>query len=503
MKKIFSLITGSWLLIASLFASVNITKVSVLDSLGNSRTVFSSNEKISMRIETNCTSPVSRIYYRFYIYNPSGMQVFYHDGNSTEGNVGQGAATIRNIPVSSIYSSIGIYTFKGEVVVDGTVQDSRNITFSIYSPQITLTYPPNGVEDLVDRPVVFRWVSSGASRYRVYVDDERSFFNPIWQTDTTATSATYPLNPAEDRQKLSSGVVYYWKVEGYSSDGTLVAESPEPFSFSIKEEATSTSMRNAGFISIIYDISSTPPQDVKFILKVKNTGDQSISNLKVNLFVDGVLSANYIIPTLLAGQTQDVIIGTSGIFKEAVLVTGVLDISDDNVKDNILTKTVEIPLPPEYRNVPKILGRVVEKTTGMGIGGIVVKIKGPLSAEKITNPGGFYKFEKLPLGKYTVLVEDTNDYKGDFLEVDIRDKRAFRVEDLKIEAVISAEKQYSPEEIWQKIKKKIKDAEILKELERYRCVEASLFPSGNIDKTIDDIEDGKLKIKGLKLETVK
>jgi len=77
----------------------------------------------------------------------------------------------------------------------------------------------------------------------------------------------------------------------------------------------------------------------------------------------------------------------------------------------------------------------------MGIGGIVVKIKGPLSAEKITNPGGFYKFEKLPLGKYTVLVEDTNDYKGDSLEVDVQDKRAFRVEDLKIEGNMAENKE--------------------------------------------------------------
>ncbi|MCD6413382.1 MAG: hypothetical protein J7L54_04480 [Elusimicrobia bacterium] len=512
MKKIFSLIpgswfliTGSWFLATSLFASVNITKVSVMDSLGNSRTSFSSNEKISMRIESNCTSAVSRIYYRFYIMNPSGVQVFYHDGNSTEGNVGSGAASLRNIPLSSVYSSVGIYTFKGEVVVDGIVQDSKSTTFTIYSPQVTLTYPPDGVKDLIDKPVTFRWMSSGASKYKIYVDDEMSFFNPIWTDETSASSISYPLNPSEDRQKLSGGVVYYWKVEGLSADGSVVATSPTPFSFSLKEESQSTSFRNIAITDIKYDLSSNPPDAIKIIVDVANQGSQSVSNLKINLFIDGAPAGNSVVSSLLPGSEKNIIFAVGKIYRETVLVTATADIADEVTKDNILTKAISIPLPDEWRNVPKIIGRVVVKGTKNGVSGIRVKLEGVVNREDVTKPGGLYKFEKLSPGQYKVKVEETDDYFGGEIQVNIADERAYPVDDIEIEPKekLTEGKKYTIEESWKIVKDKIKDKKILEELAGYKIYEFNVLPYGDVGEVVDGIKQGKIKIENVRLKIVK
>jgi len=423
--------------VAEVVGSVTITKTAVTDSVGAVRSMFSSSEKISMRIESYCSASVSpsRIYYRFYIKNPGGSQVFYHEGNSTEGNVGAGAASLRNIPMT-FYRSPGLYRFKAELVVNGAVvDDDESKSFTVYSPNITLIYPPNGVKDLIDKPVTFRWVASGASRYKVYVGEEKSFYNPLWTGETPALYIQYPLNPPEDRQKLAGGVEYYWKVMGLSSDGSGVAESPEIYSFTLKKESVISSFRNLAVTGLEYDLLSRPPDYVKIKVEISNQGNQSESNVKVNLFIDGVMEGSRQLASLIPGEKKIVEFETGGVLKEAIIVTAMIAVSDENSKDNIMTKTLTVLLPGEWKNVPKILGRVVEKETKNGIAGIKIKLEGPVMKETLTGQGGQYKFERLETGQYKVKVEDTKDISGGEITVSVQQKKAYAAEDIEIVAL--------------------------------------------------------------------
>ena len=424
--------------------NVTITKTEITDSVGTVRSVFSSSEKISMRIESFCSAPVSpsRIYYKFYIKNPSGKTVFTHTGNSTEGNAGSGAAALRNIPMT-FSRSPGLYRFMAELVVDGAaVSSDESKSFTVYSPNITLTYPPNGVVDLIDRPVTFRWVSSGASKYKVFVGEEKSFYNPLWTGETPAQYIQYPLNPPQAKQKLSGGVEYYWKVAGLASDGSAVASSPEIYSFTLKKESVVSSYRNLAVTGMEYDPLSRPPDNVKIKIEISNQGNQSESNVKVNLFIDGAMEGSRQLPSLIPGEKKIVEFESGGILKEAVIVTAMIEVPDENARDNIMTKTLTVPLPDELKNVPKILGKVVEKGTKNGLAGIKVKLDGPVMKEAQTGLGGQYKFERLETGQYKVKVENAADIKGGEISVDVRQKKAYAAEDIEIEAVApSGEKE--------------------------------------------------------------
>ena len=420
--------------------SVTITRTSVTDSMGVSRSVFSSSEKINMRIESECSVSVapSRIYYKFYIMNPSGLPVFCHEGNSTEGNAGPGASSLKNLPLS-FYSGPGIYRFKAELVVGGVVAASdESKTFTVYSPVVTLTYPPNGVADLIDKPVTFRWVASGSSKYRVYVDDERSFYNPLWTGETSASSIQYPMNPSDERQKLSGGVEYYWKVQGLSSDGSVAARSAEPYGFTLKAETVVTSYKNIAVAEIEYGIMSAPPQKVNIRVQAANTGNQSETNIKIQLFIDGAASGDKLIASMMPNEKKEIVFEITDVIKETIIVTAMAAVADDSAKDNILTKTIEVPLPEEWRNVPKILGRVVDKETKNGIPGVTVKLDGPVSHKTITGSGGQYKFEKLINGQYKVKVEDSENFKGSEITVDIQTAKAYAENIIEIAATAPA-----------------------------------------------------------------
>jgi len=440
--------------------SVTITKTELTDSIGTVRSMFSSSEKISMRIESFCASAVSpsRIYYRFYIKNPSGNTVFTHTGNSTEGNAGSGAAALRNIPMS-FYSGPGLYRFKAELAVDGSVAASdESKSFTVYSPNITLTYPPNGVESLLDKPVTFRWVASGASKYKVFVGEEKSFYNPLWTGETPALYIQYPLNPPEDRQKLSGGVEYYWKVVGLSSDGSEVAASPEIYSFTLKKESVVSSYRNLAVTGLEYDPLSRPPDNVKIKVEISNQGNQSEINIKVNLYIDSAVQGSRQLPSLIPGGKKIVEFEAGGIVKEALIVTAMIEVADENAKDNIMTKTLTVNLPDEWKNVPKILGKIVEKGTKNALAGIQVKLEGPVMKETLTGPGGQYKFERLKTGRYKVKVEDAAGIKGGEITVDAPQKKAYAAKDIEIEAVTQAgEKEEEPGTAV--VKGKVTDAE--------------------------------------------
>ncbi|MBA3052427.1 MAG: hypothetical protein FP827_04975 [Candidatus Omnitrophica bacterium] len=326
--------------------SVLITKTAVTDSAGAARTFFSSSEKINLRIESYCSAAYSpdRIYYKFYIKNPSGAQVFYHDSNSTEGNVGAGAASLRNIPMS-FYNGPGLYRFRAELVVAGSVVAfDESKSFTVYSPVITLTYPYDGVTDLLDKPVTFRWVASGATKYRVRVADERSFYNPLWTLETPASYAQYPLNPPEDRQRLSGGTQYYWKVVGLSSDGSRVASS-DIYAFTLKKEALSVSYRNLAVTGLEYDPMSSPPNKVIVKAEVSNMGNQSETAVKLNLFVGGILSGFTQINSLMPSQKTPAVFEFGPVHQENIIVTAMIEAADENAKDNVLTKSFSVDLP--------------------------------------------------------------------------------------------------------------------------------------------------------------
>lgn len=405
--------------------SVLITKTAATDSGGAARTFFSSSEKINLRIESYCSAAYSpdRIYYKFYIKNPSGAQVFYHDSNSTEGNIGSGAASLRNIPMS-FYSGPGLYRFRAELVVAGAiVAFDESKSFTVYSPVITLTYPYDGVTDLLDKPVTFRWVASGATKYRVSVGEERSFYNPLWTLDTPASYAQYPLNPPEDRQRLSGGTQYYWKVEGLSSDGSRVASS-DIYAFTLKKEALSVSYRNLAVTGLEYDPMSAPPDKVILKAEISNMGNQSESAVKLNLFVGGILSGFTQINSLMPSQKTSAVFEIGPVRQENIIVTAMIEAADENAKDNVLTKSFSVDLPEEWRNVPKIIGRVVESGTENGIPGIKLKLEGPVMRDAISGTGGQYKFEKLIKGQYKISAAGEG-IAGDVISVNVSEDKAY------------------------------------------------------------------------------
>ncbi|MEA2082302.1 MAG: carboxypeptidase regulatory-like domain-containing protein [Elusimicrobiota bacterium] len=438
--------------------TVLITKTAVTDSAGASRTFFSSSERINLRIESYCTAAFSpdRIYYRFYIKNPAGAQVFYHDSNSTEGNAGSGAAALRNIPMS-FYSGPGLYRFKAELVVGGVVRATdESKSFTVFSPVITLTYPPDRVTDLMDKPVTFRWVASGASKYRVSVADERSFYNPLWTLETPASYAQYPLNPDEDRQRLSGGTEYYWKAEGVSSDGSKVASS-DIYSFTLKKEALSVSYRNLVVSSLEYDPMSTPPEKVIIKAGISNMGNQSETAVKLNLFVGGILSGFTQINSLMPAEKTVVDFEIASVREENIIVTIMIPGADENAKDNVLTKSFSVNLPEEWRNVPKILGRVLEAGTENGIPGIRLKLEGPASREIITGAGGQYKFANLIKGQYKISVLSEG-IKGDAVSVNVTEEKAYPGNKISVTAV-SGELPEREEQANSVVKGRVTDAD--------------------------------------------
>ncbi|MBU3954998.1 carboxypeptidase-like regulatory domain-containing protein [bacterium] len=415
-----------FLIPASAYAgTVSITKTAVTDSVGALRSFFSSTERINLRIESFCSAPVSpdRIYYRFYIKNPSGAQVFYHDSNSTEGNTGAGAAALKNIPMS-FYSGPGLYRFKAELVVGGIVQATDETkSFTVFSPVITLIYPPDAVTDLMDKPVTFRWVASGASKYKVYVDDEKSFYNPLWTGETPASYIQYPLNPSDDRQRLSGGTQYYWKVEGISSDGKKVAAS-DVRAFILKKESVSSSYRNLAITALEYDPMSSPPDRVILKAAIINMGNQSETGIKLNLFVGGILSGFTQINSLMPQEKTVVVFEIAGVFRENIIVTVMIEGADENAKDNVMTKSFSVNLPEEWRNVPKILGRVVEAGTDNGLPGIKLFLVGPVTRDTVSGSGGQYKFENLSSGQYKISVL-AEGIEGEPVSVNVTEDRAY------------------------------------------------------------------------------
>jgi hypothetical protein len=334
---------------------VEIRDISVFDSAGKERTTYSSSEKIGFSVTCYNQQPMDRIYFEFYVYNAQGAEVFKHTGNSAVGNVGTGSSSIRNIPVSRFYRSPGKYFYMAKVIA-GTTTDfpaADYKVFYIFSPAITLSYPANGARDLIDKPLTFRWVSSGATKYRIYVDDDKGFYNTLFQTgkgaypDPVTTYFQYPTSPQDPRQKLAGDVVYWWKVEGLDSQGNVVAKTPVPFSFTLKETVPSVTTKDLAVTDIILDEESTAG-GLKFDVLVKNQGGTAISNARVNLYVNGVPVIPFQLLDFINTGEEETLTFLGGAVKEKmVTVSAALDFSDDNIKNNMLTEV--FTLTQKYR----------------------------------------------------------------------------------------------------------------------------------------------------------
>jgi len=330
---------------------IKIKDISVFDSAGRERTTYSSSEKIGFSVTCYNYEHVDRIYFEFYVLSPEKKLVFKHTGNSAAGNVGEGSSSIRNIPISQFYKSPGKYFYMARVIGGAEQYFATDYkVFYIYSPSITLSYPANGARGLIDKPLTFRWVSSGATKYRVYVDDDKGFYNCLFQTgkgeypDPVTTYFQYPASPKDPRQKPAGGVVYWWKVEGLDSQGNVVAKTPVPFSFTLGETALSATTKDLAVTDIILDEKSTA-SELKFDVLVKNQGGMAISNTRVNLYVNGVpIIPHQLLNFINTGEEETLTFLGGAVKEKMVTVSAAIDFPDDNMKNNMLTEIFTLVL---------------------------------------------------------------------------------------------------------------------------------------------------------------
>ena len=327
------------------FAAVNLTAVgiSICDISGSARTTFSNTESVVLRQQVNnSTQSVNMITFRFRILNPSGAVTFEHEGNAAPGTPGLSQTQISGILISQFYSVPGIYIFRGKATLDSETV-TQEISFNVSSPNITLTYPPHGVKNLSDNPLVFRWVASGASKYKLTVSDNPGLYNPIYtDVNSGGSSATYPQNPTEPRQQLVAGQSYYWKIEGLDVYNNKISES-NVYSFAMRADAASQS-RN---ITVSALAITTPVIDfqkpINFQVTVSNTGSSNESNIALKFTLGGVPAQDSPkqISFLNAGQSSNFAFTAfvpSG--QNDSLAVACTDLFDDNIPDNCKTKLI-------------------------------------------------------------------------------------------------------------------------------------------------------------------
>jgi hypothetical protein len=135
----------------SLSYALEIRSVSVTDQAGNGRGNYTNSEKINMNVKVYNPTAGERISFRFEVYDPAGVKKFTHSGNSIPGSAGEGGSAVSYVPISNFYTTPGKY--KLVVYANTAVKET---VFSIYSPNVTLTYPASGMRNLEDKPLVFR-----------------------------------------------------------------------------------------------------------------------------------------------------------------------------------------------------------------------------------------------------------------------------------------------------------------------------------------------------------
>jgi hypothetical protein len=492
------------------------------DSLGSSRNNFSSTEKITLYTKIQNPTRVDRISFGFIILNPSLQEVFTHTGNSIPGNVGTGGSSVTNIPIGQFYSVPGNYKFKTTVTSSKNESVSSEAIFSIYTPMVILTYPADGTPDITDKPLVFRWTSSGASKYKIYVDDDESFYNTLFVSETMDTSYTYPQNPSDPRQRLSAGKQYYWKVEGIDSYGNVVARTPEPFSFSLKESAIgSTAVTSDIVLNGIKLISFIP--SASFRAELINRGGRTETNINATLYINGVSYGSQLLNTINPGETRyvDFVLELPKIKPNETLFTSIsIDFFDDNINNNLLTKS--FLLPEEYFESisAKISGRVTElkgkdPKTGkvVGIEGAKIVYTGEKTGYVITETGGQYKIEKLLPGEYVlkvsceeylnppekkILLEKGKSYPGIDFELlkftEEPEKEKVKEKKKEIDAEVLRLDKY-----WKLLEKHI-PANIIMQLEGYVIKDIQGLTDKELNEIVDQLEKNTATVIDIKIK---
>ncbi|MFH1619977.1 MAG: hypothetical protein ABIG11_08745, partial [bacterium] len=332
-------------------ANLTAQGVNVLDMTGLPRASFSNNERLMLRQRVNNQAASgNKIVFTFTIYDPGQKAVFQHQGNAAPGTTGQAQTQVAGIPVSQFYSIPGLYKLVARAVLDAETVNQET-SFTISSPNIIQTYPPDGARNLSDKPLTFRWTTSGASRYRVTVGNDSSLYNSVFsQENNGGNYLTYPEIVSDPRQNLVAEKVYYWKVEGLDSAGNKVAESAIPYSFSLKPQSASQ-VRNIAVVSLELNV---PKADfsgaIPFKTAVKNLGGGSETNISVRFTLGGMAPADSPkrLETLMPGESRELLFSAfAPADQRQSLAVACIDTFDDNVGDNC--KTLLLSREPESK----------------------------------------------------------------------------------------------------------------------------------------------------------
>lgn len=324
------------------WATLTAGGVAALDGSGNQRTTFTNVETIALRqVVNNSAASDSRIQFKFTIYNPAGGAVFRHEGNSTGAVPGNSNSQISGLAISRFYNVPGIYKFRAEAVLGGetVVQET---SFQISSPNINLIYPPFGARGITDKPLIFRWVASGASTYKVTVGEDAGLYKVVHEGNSSGAMYTYPENPTQQLEQLVPDKVYYWKVTGVDAVGTKIAESTA-YSFSLKALASSQS-RNVAVITVdLTDSAADLTKPLQFRAVVQNTGGTNEAGISIKMSLSGqpAQDSPKNIGMLNAGEQREIpFTAFMPAGQEEGLAVACVDIFDDNIPDNCKTKLI-------------------------------------------------------------------------------------------------------------------------------------------------------------------
>lgn len=497
---VFVFAINSELITNNLFGALTINSIQTLDTLRNQRTKFSSTERVTFSASVFTDADVSKINFTFNVYDPVNRRAFQHIGNSIPGSAGGGGSELGNVSVTQFYSGPGNYIV--EVVATpqtGGAAVSARATFSVYSPIITLSYPGNGTKDMIDQPLILRWIASGASQYRVSVGDNQAFYNPLMVANTLDSSFTYPQNPPDTRQKLLSGTVYYWKVDGIDASGNTVATSQVPFSFSLKTDAGSTASDVA--ITVVALGNSTAAGGVPINVTLVNMGGRVESNITVTLYISGMLFGTQKVDFLNMNETRVInfSIDPGNLSPgQPLFVSATHDLFDSNLKNNMLTTVIKLDTSFFKGRLAKILGKITEaqkengkgEGEGKGIEDAKIACEGPKAAEALSGDGGQYKLEDLPVGNYTLTVTHP-DYITVKKDISIEESKPYTNTDFAL--VRKESKKYTLDEIWAIMKAHI-SADIASDLDDYTIMEIRGASDTEIFGMTDSLKNNKAKI---------
>jgi hypothetical protein len=316
--------------------------IAALDGSGNNRDTFTNVETIALRqVVSNSVASDNMISFVFTIYNPSGGAVFHHTGNSARGALGNSNSQLSGLAISRFYSVPGVYKFRGQATLDGSTVTQEK-SFQISSPNINLIYPPNGARGLTDKPVIFRWVSSGASSYKITVSKNPGLYPEVHSGNTPSGLYTYPDNLSSSDGNLVADTNYYWKVEGVDAAGSKIAES-NTYSFTLKSQASSQSRNVAVTLVEMTDWEADFSQPLHFRAVVQNTGGTSESGISIKMTLSGMAAQDSPknIGMLTAGETQQILFTAfmpTG--QSEGLAVACVDLFDDNIPDNCKTRMI-------------------------------------------------------------------------------------------------------------------------------------------------------------------